>query len=146
MKQNQLLLTITILLLLVIVGGGSFFAGTKYQQSKVPNFAAMRGQLNNGAARLTGNGNRFGGGRQVIGEIISSTDTSLTVRLADGSSKIILLSDKTTVVTTRASTLTDLIVGEKVGVFGSENTDGSVSAQNIQLNPLTPQVTPNPVK
>jgi len=38
---------------------------------------------------------------------------------------------------------TELKVGKKVSVFGSENTDGSVTAQNVQLNPIQRITTPN---
>ncbi len=74
-------------------------------------------------------------GRPISGEILSSDDKSITVKLQDGSSKIVLLSDKTQINKATSVTKLDLKSGEKVAVFGSENSDGSVTAQNIQLNP-----------
>lgn len=55
--------------------------------------------------------------------------------MQDGSSKIVLFSDKTEINKAAEATKEDLKVGEKVAVFGTENSDGSVTAQNIQLNP-----------
>lgn len=132
MKSNYL---ITIILVLVF-GAGSFFAGMKYQESKQSSLrqsafgSGANGQLRN---RMAGNVN---GIRPVSGEIISSDKDSITVKLQDNSSKIILLSDKTVINKAEQATLNDLKTGEKVAVFGTENSDGSISAQNIQLNPL----------
>lgn len=84
------------------------------------------------------------GARQVVGEVINKDETSFTVKLPDGSSKIVLFSGKTSFNKTQEGSMSDLKEGEKVGVFGTENTDGSVTAQNIQLNfvqrniPITP--------
>ncbi len=149
--------TIIFVLLLVIFSGISFFAGTKYQQSKVPNFANrdFRQQMGAGPNGF-GNGNgaanrqRFGGG-QIMGEILSQDDKSITVKLADGSSKIILFSSNTSINKASEATQTDLKVGEKVAVFGTTNSDGSVTAQNIQLNPIfrqpnLPQTTTSPIQ
>lgn len=124
--------------LLVVFSAVSFFAGTKYQQSKSSTSLANRnfpqmGQ-NGQPASGTGTRQRMGGG-QVMGEIIAKDDKSITVKLTDGSSKIILLSSSTSVNKAASATITDLTVGEKVAVFGTTNTDGSVTATNVQLNP-----------
>ncbi len=123
-------------LLLVIIGGGSFFAGTKYQQSQTAKAFGQRlgGQ---GGGRQPGQfaGGARGGLRPVNGEIISQDDKSITVKLTDGSSKIVLLSDKTTINKAAEAKKEDLKTGEKVAVFGQENADGSVTAQSVQINP-----------
>lgn len=135
MKNKNLIITI---LLVVFVGGGGFFAGMKYQQSQRGQFAngqfGGRGMM--GGANVSGNnGNRMGF-RPVNGAIISSDDKSITVKLTDGSSKIVLLSATTVINKANVATKEDLKTGEKVAVFGQTNSDGSVTAQNIQLNPI----------
>lgn len=126
-------LYLVIAILVVIVGGGAFFAGMKYQQSKQPTFPR---QFDGGVqGQRTGAGGNRMGFRPVNGEIISSDDKSITVKLQDGSSKIVLLSDTTQINKAAEATKEDLKTGEKVAVFGTENSDGTVTAQNIQLNP-----------
>ena len=71
----------------------------------------------------------------INGEIISSDETSVTIKLQDGSSKIVLLSDSTSINKAESGSKEDLKEGEKVLVLGNSNSDGSVSAQSIQLNP-----------
>lgn len=119
----------------VVVAAIGFFGGMKYQQSKQPSFFGRSGGvLGTRAGTGQTQGNRAGF-RPVNGEIISTDDKSITVKLTDGSSKIILLSDKTIINTATQASKSALISGEKVGVFGTENSDGSVIANTIQLNP-----------
>lgn len=75
------------------------------------------------------------GFRPVNGEIISADDKSITVKLPDNSSKIVLLTDTTIINKSAEGAKEDLKTGEKVALFGTENSDGTVTAQNIQLNP-----------
>ena len=75
------------------------------------------------------------GGRPVVGEIISLDDKSITVKLQDGSSKIILLPESVTVSKTDSGSKADLKNGINVGIIGTENQDGSITAQNVQINP-----------
>jgi len=128
--KNTAIITV---LLLIIVGGGAFFGGMKYQQSKRPSSTRQFGNVQ-GTKGSQGSRQDF---RPVNGEIIGSDDKSITVKLQDGSSKIVLLSDKTEINKAATATKEDLKTGEKVAVFGTENSDGSVTAQNIQLNPIT---------
>jgi len=141
MKNNYLMT----LVLIVIFAGAGFYGGMKYQQSKSQSFV---GQLNNrqGGIRNYQQGNSTGtmknlginrgGFKPVSGEIISADDKSITVKLQDDSSKIILINDKTQINKAETVNKSELKVGEKVSVFGSENTDGSVTAQNVQINPI----------
>jgi hypothetical protein len=140
MKNNA----IVTILVAALVGGGGFYAGMKYQASKQQtgfftqggNFAGRSGGNGAGGARqgFTGRGGAAGM-RPVSGEILSSDDKSMTVKLPDGSTKIVLFSDSTPINKAAAGTKTDLKTGERVAVFGTANSDGSVTAQNIQLNP-----------
>ncbi|MDO8461183.1 MAG: DUF5666 domain-containing protein [bacterium] len=128
--KNSIVITIAIALL---VGATAFYGGMQYQQRQRPNFAGIRGGQN--GQQFQGRGN-FQGVRLVNGEIISQDDKSITVKLQDGSSKIVLLTDKTAINKSAQGSKSDLKVGEKVVVFGTTNSDGSVTAQNIQLNPI----------
>ena len=136
MKNKNLIITI---LLIILVGAGSFFGGVKYQQGKQ---ASASGQFFTG--RNTGNGQRNGtantrngnGFRPVAGQILSIDNQSITVKMPDGSSKIIILSGNTVYNKTQTGSLSDLKVGDNVSVFGTTNTDGSVTAQSIQTGAL----------
>ena len=122
MKQQHIVI---IILVAVVSGAGGFFAGTNYQ-------LRQRGQQ----FRMTGFNPSRTGLWPVAGEIIKQDETSITVKLIDGSSKIVLLSADATINKAEQGSQTDLVVGTSVAVFGSENADGSVTAQNIQISPL----------
>jgi len=134
--KNNYLLTIIVA---VIFGAVGFFGGMKYQQARR---STVFRQFGNGQFRNTVgvNGQQTGGTRQgfrlVNGEIIAADSKSITVKLQDGSSRIVLVSDQTSINKAETATMSDLKTGEKVAVFGTENSDGSVTAQNIQLNPI----------
>ena len=87
-----------------------------------------------GRGRLGRNGANAGL-RAVVGQILSVNANSMTVKLRDGSSKIVILSDSTRIEKTSPAAKTDLTNGAAVSVFGTANSDGSITAQNVQLNP-----------
>ncbi|NCB26825.1 MAG: hypothetical protein EOM62_15350 [Bacteroidia bacterium] len=66
----------------------------------------------------------------------------MTVKLADGSSRIVLFSDSTTVNQSVAASKNDLKVGLNVAVRGDQNSDGSVTSTNIEINPHVATITP----
>lgn len=145
MKQKNLVIAV---LLVVVSSGVGFFAGTAYQSAKTPSVGTNRQFMMGGQAgefRQNQNGNNTGnrtggrgvGFRPVVGEILKVDGKTITVKLADDSTKIIVISDTTSLNKASIATSSDLKVGEKVSVFGQEGTDGTVSAQNIQLNPIT---------
>ncbi len=136
--KNNYLLTIVIAL---IVGGIGFYGGMKYQQSQRGNFSGQFGSGQSGNGQFVRNGqgtrvNNSGGFRPVNGDIISADDKSITVKLQDGSSKIVILSDKTQINKAETVNKSELKTGVKVAVFGTENPDGTVTAQNVQVNPV----------
>ena len=126
---------VVFLVLVIVVGVGAFFGGMKYQKSKSPSFGGRFGQgalgEPNGSLRQRA-GQNFS---PVNGEITSSDENGITVRLQDGSSKIVVFSESTQFVKTEAGAKEDLIVGDKVMVVGTANSEGVVTAQNVQINP-----------
>lgn len=131
----------------IVVGGLSFFGGMKYEQTKSSangrqiNFQNLSpeerqqrfqqmGGNGNGARRI-GNG-QIGGGF-VNGEVLSKDDKSITLKLVDGGSKILFLSSSTTIMQATPGTVNDIQVGQTISANGNTNSDGSISAQMIQL-------------
>lgn len=125
----------------IIVGAGSFWGGMKYQQSKIQSsFGNFGGRMMINGSGIRNNDNmrqiqRNQNFRSVNGEIIANDERSITVKMDDGSSRIILLSENTSLLKSSSGSKDDLIMGEKVMVMGTENSDGSVTDQNIQINP-----------
>lgn len=139
---------IPVILILVGLGVG-FFGGYEYRNYRLTQ---TRGgfMIGNGT-----NGTRFVGGRQggqggmmgrglVVGSIISNDSSSITVKLPDGSTKIVLLGSSTAYSNTISAAQSDLKTGSSVAVFGTTNSDGSVVAATVQINPAfgRPQATP----
>jgi len=150
MKSNQI---IAVFVLLLIVAIGSFFVGTKYQQKQsISNFREQMigNRQGQGMGRNTQNGDttknrgQMVGFRQTVGEIISVDDKSITIKMTDGSSKIVLVSDSTKINQSTTATKTDLKIGTKIMVNGDTNTDGSISSRNIEINPTFASLTITP--
>lgn len=121
-------------IIVAVVGAAAFFGGMKYQETRKGNAFAQAGENGQDHGQFQGGqgGNRAGF-RPVSGEIISQDDTSITVKLEDGSSKIVILSDNTAINKASTGAKSDLKIGERVAVFGTDNSDGSVTAQNISI-------------
>jgi hypothetical protein len=132
---------VVVLVIALVVGIAAGYGGYYYRGTQIPTRGNFAGRGN--AAQLAGGRGMMNGGR-VSGQILSADSTSITVKLADGSSKIVLLSDQTTINKATQGSKTDLTSGTTVSVFGPTNSDGSVTAQNIQINPASP--TPAPTK
>lgn len=145
MKQN---FVVILIIVAIAVGGIGFFGGMKYQQSKSGNTRQFG--FNNGAGgRGFGGSGTFGaagnrGNRPVTGQILSTDDQSITVKLADGSTKIVLLTNSTQINQATKATKDDLKTGITVAAFGTTNTDGSVTAQAVQINPQEMRSGPSP--
>jgi len=129
----------------VIVAALAFYGGMQYQNAQrrqafggmngsfgTGQFSRSRNTMGTGTSGATNGAMR---GRPVVGSIISQDDSSMTIKLADGSTKIVLTDSKTIFNKTENVDKKQVKVGDSVGVFGTTNTDGSVTAQNVQLNP-----------
>ena len=143
MKNNL----ISVVVIGAIVAGVAFYGGMQYGKGKSVNTAQSRflgmnggggGQFGQGGAGVRGT--RMGGasGGIVAGSILSKDNDSLTIKLRDGGSKIVFFSTSTEVQKSTSGSTSDLGVGADVVVIGGSNSDGSVTAQSIQIRPLLP--------
>ncbi|MFH1393184.1 MAG: hypothetical protein ABIG73_02290 [Patescibacteria group bacterium] len=119
-----------VIITLIIAGGGGFYNGMLYGKSARPDLSAnMNRQRINGAQQNGG----FSGG-----EIIKKDSNSITVKLTNGSSQIILFSDTTKIMKSAEGVAADLTIGEQVTITGPKNQDGSITVQSIQIRPAMP--------
>lgn len=120
-----------------IVIGTAFYGGVMYGKSMNPSrvqFANGQFSGNQNGARTTGIRNGVNDGF-TAGEIISKDATSVTIKMQDGSTKIALVATSTQVMKTSSGTLSDLTVGTNITITGTSNSDGSVTAQSVQIRP-----------
>ncbi len=148
MKNQQ---TITSIVVAVGVSALSFLGGLKYAEMN-PKIISPSEYGAGGGYRMMdrngqGGGTQQGTGRQggttmrngfrpVFGEILDIDGSTMTVKLTDGSTKIVVLTDKTTASTQTEAKVSEIKTGEKVSVMGTTNTDGTVTADSIQINPV----------
>jgi len=131
---------------------GMFFVGSAYGSKKGNNFGKLGGtnfgQMDgrNIGKTPTGGKNMRGGAGFIRGEVVSKDANSITLKLNDGGSKILLYSNATIVEKTVSGTLDDVVVGTNLMVIGDQNLDGSVSAKTLQITPALILPVPTPVK
>jgi len=136
---------ILLLVIAVVIAGVAFYGGMKYGQSKSigglgqRNFTNLSDEERQQRMQQMGAANigagRGAGSNFSSGEIISKDDTSITIKLRDGGSKIIFYSETTEVGKFVNGSPNDLKVGNTVSVNGKSNDDGSITAQSVQIRP-----------
>ncbi len=133
-----------IIIAIIVAGGLGFYIGTK--SASGGNTSTSNNKQVGSQNFQPGNGSSFGTGRRagagtgggfVSGDVIKKDATSITVQTNDGSSKIVIISDTTPVMKETSGTLSDVLIGKQITVIGSANSDGSITAQSIQLRPNT---------
>jgi uncharacterized protein YneF (UPF0154 family) len=131
MNKNLIL----IIILLIFVGVGGFFGGMKYGESEALKnltpekmreiFQQTRGQFQTQRQRMA---QGF-----ILGEVISKDEKSLTVKLPDGSTRIVFLSESTQILKSVQGNIQDIEIGKQVIVSGEQTTEGSLTAKTIQI-------------
>lgn len=143
MKINKILV-ISALLIVVALGGG-FLAGITYEKGKSVVRNAMYTFGQNGQVR-----GRFGGQagqnfRPVRGEVVSLDKNSMTVKLPNGNSEIVVFGPSTQFAQSSTASASDVKTGSTVMAVGTQNSDGSVTASDVQINPQSMR-SPSPTK
>ncbi len=127
-------LTVVVVVTAMVAGTAGYWLGSTAQSQ--PAASMMRaGQFSQGGVSGGMGRQRGQSGGLINGEVVGKDATSLTVKTSDGNSRIVLLSGSTTILKTASATLDDILDGVRVMVTGTANTDGSLTAQSIQVRP-----------
>ena len=124
-----------IVIVVVVVGAAAFYGGMQYGQGTA-NAALQQLRMQafggaNGAGRRGGqNGAGFTGG-----QIVSVDAQSITVGTQNNGSRIVFFASSTQIMKSAPGTPADLKAGQNVVVSGTANSDGSITAQSIQIRP-----------
>ena len=131
-KNKNLVLIISFVLVAVIAFySGTFFGGNKSATKGTGNFANGQFSGVNGTQR----GVRAGNGGAVSGVVLSKDANSITVKLRNGGSSIVFYGANSKFMKSVSGSSDDVLVGSNVLVSGTPNSDGSITAESINLNP-----------
>ncbi|MBU6500609.1 MAG: hypothetical protein KGJ89_04100 [Patescibacteria group bacterium] len=142
--KKHLTITIVVIVVAVVV---SFYGGMLYGKSSSASSRfggnlseAQRAQFQGGAGGRSG---QFGqGGGILSGDIVAKDNQSITLKTRDGSSHIIFYSTSTRVIKPSPASMDDVVNGISVLITGTANSDGSLTAQSIQVRGSQPQAQP----
>jgi len=111
----------------VVALTGGFFWG---KASVHPSFG--NGAYGTFSASTTRRGAGSGGGF-VAGQISAMDSSSITLQLPNGNSEVVFYSSSTSVTEPTVVPVSNLTVGTNVMIGGTQNSDGSLTAQSIQV-------------
>lgn len=136
MKNKHLIINLGIA---VVIGAIAFYGGTKYGEGKTQSAAPSGFAGGQGTQMRNRGGGAFQGGF-TNGEVVSKDSESITLKLRDGSSRVVFFASSTQVSKSVSGSLADIVSGVQVLVSGTQNSDGSLTAKSIDLRPnMVPQ-------
>ncbi len=115
----------------IVVAIVAFVGGLYYGKATASPSFAGRGAF--ASSTRNGTGRAGSGGGFVTGQVTSKDAQSLTVQLPNGNSEIVFYSSSTSVIKPSSASVSDLTPGTSVMIGGTQNPDGSVTAQTIQV-------------
>lgn len=74
-----------------------------------------------------------GGGGFAAGSVTAKDAQSITLQLPNGNSEVVFYSPSTSIIKPSPASINDVAVGTNVTVGGTQNSDGSVTADTIQI-------------
>ena len=114
---------------LIALGGGFYWGKMSTTSGLRSAFAGGTGTYGSSTRRLTGTT----GGGLVTGQITAMDSSSVTLQLANGNSQVVFYSSSTPVSEPTTVSPSTLKVGTNVMVGGTSNSDGSLTAETIQV-------------
>jgi hypothetical protein len=126
MKKYLVHIIWAVVVIVALVGGIFYGKG-----SAAISATSARGPY--ASSTRSGFGRAAAGGGFVSGQIISVDANSMTVSLANGNSQVIFYSSSTQVMKPTIVPASDLTAGTRVMIGGTSNSDGSLTAQSIQV-------------
>jgi hypothetical protein len=128
MNKNKIIFSVAILL---IIAGGCFYSGILYGKNTNKQNNGFNREQQFNIPQNTNAGIRNNNAN--TGEIILKDQESITIKLMNGGSKIIFISDSTQVSKNIDTDIEELEVGQNIIVQGTDNSDNSVTAKSIQI-------------
>ncbi len=131
-KKIQLVVIIVISFVVGFAGGMLVNGGSKNTQQSAYQMNGAGFGRGMAGTDTQARGFQRGGG-MISGEVTAKDATSITVKIPSGGSKIVFFSASTTITKSTEGLSDDIVIGAPVTIAGTQNSDGSVSAQLIQL-------------
>jgi hypothetical protein len=118
---------IWVAVVIIALVGGIF-----YGKDSVSSTASLARGASASSTR-SGFGRAGAGGGFVSGQIISVDSNSMMVSLANGNSQVVFYSSSTQIMKPTIVSAGNLTAGTRVMIGGTPNSDGSLTAQSIQI-------------
>jgi hypothetical protein len=122
MKKYSVHIVWAVIAIVALVGG------IFYGKGNATGTAITRGSFASSTRSRVGAGGGF-----VSGQIISVDGNSMTVSLANGNSEVVFYSSSTQILKPTIVPASNLTAGTRVMIGGTSNSDGSLTAQSIQV-------------
>ncbi len=125
--------------IIILIAAGSFYGGMAYEKKQVASSSNTRNLSSGQQRQFAGNGAmmfRSGNGQNAgfaNGEVISKDDKGLTIKMRDGSTKLVFFSSSTKFQKSSDGSVSDVETGKTVLVTGQAGSDGSITAQTVQI-------------
>jgi uncharacterized spore protein YtfJ len=132
MKKEFEIKTIVAIVVAVVLLAVGFGSGMAYgKRGSQQGYGARSGQMMNG--RMGARTGQDTG--MAAGEVMNKEAGSFVVKMQNGSTKIVLTTASTTVSKMTEGSVSDFSNGTAVMVIGQNNTDGSITAKQVQIRP-----------